>query len=182
MRWFVLLAAVVLLALGPGAAAGAAAPTLQVLAPADGAALTGDAVAVSFQVGDFQIVPSTVPISEYGKRPDLNRPGQGHLHLTLDTFPLVVWDQAGPYTFASVPAGQHRLLVELANNDHSSLSPPVAREVRFSIAPAAPRTGLGGAPPPGAGRALPAAGLLAALAALALLARPCLSRRRGHGR
>jgi hypothetical protein len=58
----------------------------------------------------------------------------------------------------------------------------VAREVRFSIAPAAPRTGLGGAPPPGAGRALPAAGLLVALAALALLAWGRLRGRHGHDR
>jgi hypothetical protein len=166
-RFMLILAAC---ALGAGAGVAAAAPpALEVLGPTENAVVVGDAVTVAFRVGDFRIVPSTIPVSEFGQRPDANLPGEGHLHLMLDLEPLVVWDRDEPYTFTNVPTGAHRLTVELANNDHSSLSPPVVREIRFQTVPQAPRAGLGGgqrAVQPGAALATVLLGLLAAAIAL----------------
>lgn len=121
----------------------AAAPKLTISAPANQATLAGKDVEVVFEAGDFTIVPSTVTLADYGMRPDANRPGEGHVHLALDLEPLVVWDQNAPYTFRNVPPGEHQLTVELANNDHSSLVPPVVRTVGFTTVaaqatPAAP--------------------------------------------
>ena len=39
------------------------------------------------------------------------------------------------FTFSDVPAGDHKLKVELVANDHSSLKPPVAKEISFKTAP-----------------------------------------------
>ena len=177
MRWLALITVAVVLALGPSGAA--AAPSVQVLGPADGALLVGDAVTVTFQVGDFRIAPSTVAIGEFGKRPDLNVPGEGHLHLLLDLAPLVVWDRAEPYTFADVPPGEHRLTVELANHDHSSLAPPVVREIRFRTTPEMPRAGHGGTPAAQRGRQAAGRGLLGLLATAILAARLTTGRGRG---
>jgi hypothetical protein len=112
----------------------AAGPSLTVVEPVNAAVLDTTTVRVTFTTADFTIVPSSVPISDFGKRPDLNRPGQGHVHLTLDLEPLVVWYEAGPYTFADVLPGEHTLMVELVNNDHSSLSPQVMQVIRFRVA------------------------------------------------
>jgi LPXTG-motif cell wall-anchored protein len=164
-RLIMLLAALFAAALGVAHAAG---PTLTVTAPTDGAQIEGRTVTVVFTAGDFAIVPSTVPLEQYGKRPDLNKPHEGHLHLTLDLQPLVVWDRNAPYTFTDVPPGEHQLKVELANNDHSSLSPPVFRTLRFrTISPARmPTTGEADAP-----TALALLALAAALAGIGLLLR-----------
>jgi hypothetical protein len=78
-----------------------------------------------------------VPVSEAGKHPEANRPGEGHVHFVLDLQPLVVWENGDSYTFSNVPPGEHQLMVELVQNDHSSFSPPVMRQIRFqtSITP-----------------------------------------------
>ncbi|HEX9371646.1 MAG TPA: hypothetical protein VF897_11605, partial [Roseiflexaceae bacterium] len=94
---------------------------------------------------NIKLVPTTVPVAEAGKHPEANKPGEGHVHFVLDLQPLVVWEKGDPYTFSNVPAGQHQLMVELVQNDHSSLSPRVMRMIQFQVeaAPMAalPRTG-----------------------------------------
>ena len=107
----------------------------------DGDRIAGTNVTVDFAVSDFELVPSDVPISEAGKHPELNRPGQGHLHLMLDMQPLVVWADSQPYVFHNIPPGDHQLMVELANNDHSSLSPRVIRQIHFQTELPLPTTG-----------------------------------------
>lgn len=116
-------------------------PTLNVTSPTDGATINGATVTVAFTVTGLKLVPTTVPIPEAGKRPDANRPGEGHVHLKLDLQPLVVWERGEPYTFDNVPAGEHQLVVELVNNDHSSLTPPVRQQLRFRNAIVMPPTG-----------------------------------------
>jgi hypothetical protein len=60
----------------------------------------------------------------------------------LDLQPLVVWYSAEPYSLSNIPPGRHRLMVELVNNDHSSLSPAVVQELEFDRLPRAlPNTG-----------------------------------------
>lgn len=122
---------------GSAAPASAAGPELTVVAPKEGAVIEGDSVTISFTTSDIKIVPTTVPVAEAGKHPDANRPGEGHLHFVLDLQPLVVWESGDPYTFANVPPGEHQLMVELVQNDHSPLSPRVMQQIRFrtSVAP-----------------------------------------------
>ena len=154
--------------------ASAAGPGLDVSAPKDGAAVQGDRVTLSFKVSDFNLVHTTVPLSEAGKHPEVNHPGEGHLHLMLDLQPLIVWETANDYVFTGVPPGQHDLMVELANNDHASLSPQVVRHIRFSTFMVLPQTGAGNSKWPG-GIAL---GLGALLALLVLAGGVVLRQRR----
>ncbi len=126
----------------PGAAlAQTSAPTLDVTEPKDGAVIKGTDVTVRFNVTGITLVKSTVPLSEAGKRPDANRPGEGHVHFMLDLQPLVVWEQNAPYTFHNLPPGEHQLMVEVVNNDHSSLAPPVIRQIHFRTEVLMPHTG-----------------------------------------
>lgn len=117
-----------LVTLMPAAAAG---PALTVTAPTDGVVIKGTDVTVTFQATDFNIVKSSVPLSEARKHPEANRPGEGHVHIRLDLQPVVVWERAEPYTLSNVAPGEHELMVELVENDHSSLSPQVMQVIRF---------------------------------------------------
>jgi hypothetical protein len=161
--------ALVLAAVGHATPVAVAEPQLAVTAPASGATLPGQSFAVTFRVTDLQVVPTTVPVSEAGMRPEANRPGQGHLHFVLDSQPLVVWERLDPYTFTNVPPGEHLLMVELVQNDHGPLNPPVSQMIRFRSSGL-----LAGA---GAGPALPAGAPLALLG-VAALAGGLLRRRR----
>jgi hypothetical protein len=134
MRALLILTAWLVCILGVLTPAAAQGPTLTVTAPQQGAVINDTTVTVQFQVNGLTMVPSSVPLAEAGKRPEANRPGEGHLHLMLDLQPVVVWDRNEPYTFQDVPPGEHHLMVEVANNDHSSLSPPVVQHIRFRIA------------------------------------------------
>jgi hypothetical protein len=116
---------------------------LTVQSPQEGATVKGADVTVQFQTNGIQLVDTNVPISEAGKRPDANKPGQGHVHFMLDLQPLVVWTKGDPYTFSNLPPGQHQLMVEVVENDHSPLSPPVRKEVHFTTQLDLPQTGNG---------------------------------------
>jgi hypothetical protein len=152
MRWLVSLGASCALFAATLGLAAAEGPQLTVTSPTSGAMLMGDTVTVSFRETGLKIVPTTVPISEMGKHPEVNKPGEGHVHFTLDLLPVVVWTTADPYTFTDVPPGEHLLTVELAENDHSSLSPPVVQQVRFSISPGGlPKAGQAQSPAPADG-------------------------------
>ncbi|MBC8076397.1 MAG: hypothetical protein H7Y32_10015 [Chloroflexales bacterium] len=151
MRRLMVLAALLVFALGALPAQAATGPTLKLTSPTSEVAIVGSTVTVEFATSDWKIVSSQVDLSDYGMMPELNRPNEGHVHLSLDLWPLVVWQEAGAYTFTNVPPGEHQLKVELANNDHSSLNPPVVQVVRFRTTAAAgtaapttmPRTAAG---------------------------------------
>jgi hypothetical protein len=149
MRWLVILSlctGLFLLWLVP---VSAQEPVLRVTSPHVGDVIESNTVTVTFEVEAFEIVPSTIPVSEAGQHPEVNRPGEGHLHFILDQQPLVVWYTGEPYAFTQVSAGEHVLMVELADNDHASLSPPVMKMIRFTVSPppvVMPATG--NAPPP----------------------------------
>lgn len=130
--------AMLLATLSPVAAQG---PTLTVVSPDNGSILAGSDVTIDFEVGGFKLTTSPVPLAEAGKRPDANRTGEGHMHIMLDLQPVIVVESAEPYTLRDVAAGEHRLLVELVNHDHSPLSPPVTQQIRFRSALAMPETG-----------------------------------------
>ena len=135
------IALLVLLVLGASVPVRAQDTMLQVTSPRSDAVINNSDVAIEFQVNGFKLVPSNVPLSEAGKRPEANRQGEGHLHLMLDLQPVIVWEQNVPYTLQNVPLGEHQLMVEVVNNDHSSLSPPVMQRIRFRTAMMIPSTG-----------------------------------------
>src|SRR3989337_1962642 len=106
-------------------------PTLNVLTPSDGQTIYGDKVPVLLDTQNFEIVDfanNTKAVS-----------GQGHVHLWLDDEQMTVQSAAkaieDTFTFSDVPAGDHKLRVELVANDHSSLKPPIAKEISFKTAP-----------------------------------------------
>ena len=131
MRRSVLWSTLLLLMICSFTPAAAAGPELKIVAPKNGDLITGSNVTVEFQATGLKIIPSTVPLADYGKRPDANKPDEGHLHLALDLSPLVVWEKTTPYTFTGVPAGDHQLKVDLVNNDHSMRDPEVTQVIRF---------------------------------------------------
>ena len=180
MRRLMLLAALLVVALGAQPARAATQPTLTLVSPASGAVINGSMVRVEFATTDWKIVPTQVDLAHYGKMPELNRPNEGHLHLSLDLWPLVVWQEAGAYTFTNVPPGEHQLKVELTNNDHSSLASPVVQVVRFRTTAA-----LGAAPPTsmpktGAGDASALPNNMLLLTALSLAVAGLIARRRAR--
>jgi len=144
MRRLITAILAVLLLAWPSASAVAAAPVLSVATPADGAIISDSSFTVTFHVANFQIVQSTVPLAEAGKHPEVNRPGEGHLHFILDLQPLVTWYQDTPYTFTNVAPGEHQLMIEVVENDHSSFNPRVMRMIRITETPLMPATGGGG--------------------------------------
>ncbi len=146
MRQVSILLAMVMLVLGVAAPVAAQGPTLSVSAPQNGAVINGNTVTINFTTSNIKLVPTTIPIAEAGKHPEANHQGEGHVHFVLDLQPLVVWEKADPYTFTNVPAGDHQLMVEVVQNDHSSFSPPVMQQIRFrsGMPQALPVTATGG--------------------------------------
>ena len=145
MRRLLTIAGVALLALALAAPVSADAPTLTVSQPANGATLSGTSVVVDYQITNFALLKPPVPASEAGKHPEVNKPNQGHIHLTLDLQPVVMEFGPSTYTLANVPPGPHVLVAELVNNDHSPLSPPVTQRISFTTVPGSlPSTGDGG--------------------------------------
>jgi hypothetical protein len=108
-------------------------PELKLLEPMNDETIMGSTFPVIFQVSGIHLVPSTVPLAEAGKHPEANRPGEGHLHLMLDLQPVVVWTETTPYRFTDVPSGPHLLSVEVVQNDHSSLTPPVIVQLKITV-------------------------------------------------
>jgi hypothetical protein len=107
-------------------------------------AKTGSTVAVKVALKDFEISPSTV-----GQAP---RPGQGHLHFTMDggKYDLPRYSGkngllgkklgvSGKYspaltatiTYRHLPPGKHELVVALANNNHTNVG--VDAKVKFTV-------------------------------------------------
>jgi plastocyanin len=104
------------------------APTVTITAPTGPVIVPGN-LTVTIEVTNFNIVD---------KQGQANVPGEGHIHYYLDVdAPTTPGQPAIPpngswahvasttYTFTNVAAGQHKISVELVNNDHTPLVPPV---------------------------------------------------------
>lgn len=100
---------------GPGASGGS--PTLEILKPKDGAIVKAGSVEVGIAVSNLKLVPFGGP----------RRKGQGHVHYRLDGVQAV--SPSSFYVFEGVSRGSHTLEVELVQNDHSPLEPPVRQQV-----------------------------------------------------
>jgi hypothetical protein len=134
---FALLVAIVPVAFAAGK------PSVKFVKPRNGAA-TGSTVTFVIKLTNFKIDPKDV-----GKR---NKPNTGHLHFQMDggryDYPkysgangtlAVKLGIAGKYspsvtpsiTYRHLPPGKHRLVVFLANNDHSPVGPSAS--VHFTV-------------------------------------------------
>jgi hypothetical protein len=111
----------------------AAAPTISIVSPSNGASLQSANITVTVAVNNFNVVD---------KQGQANVPGEGHIHFYLDvaapTTPGQVaipatgtWAHVATttYTFDNVDAGSHTIAVELVNNDHTPLVPPVVSNI-----------------------------------------------------
>ena len=112
------------------------APTITITSPTGNIVPQIGDVTVSVQVSNFNIVD---------KQGQANVSYEGHLHYFLDVeAPTTAGQPAIPasgiwahvatttYTFDNVTAGTHSISVELVNNDHTPLTPPVVAKVTFT--------------------------------------------------
>ncbi len=124
----------------------AAAPTISITSPISGASLTAGNVTVTVAVNNFNIVD---------KQGQANVAGQGHIHYYLDVAapttpgqvaipPSGTWAHVATttYSFNAVGAGSHTIAVELVNNDHTPLVPPVVQNITINVT-SAPSGGTG---------------------------------------
>ena len=95
------------------AGARAATPTVAIA----GTAVKDGVVTVTVRIANFTLLPGKI-----GKGP--NTAGAGHWHLLVDGKTVGTSGTLSGRT-PKLAAGAHRIQVELANNDHSSLAPPV---------------------------------------------------------
>ncbi|HEX7475422.1 MAG TPA: PQQ-binding-like beta-propeller repeat protein [Dehalococcoidales bacterium] len=107
------------------------------ISPKDGATVTSGNVTVSAQVFNFNIVD---------KLGQAAAAGEGHLHFFMDVDAPTTQGQpavtaqgtyaatnATTYTWQNVTPGTHTFSVELANNDHTPLNPPVIAKSTVTV-------------------------------------------------
>lgn len=113
-------------------------PEVTISEPADGATVAAGEVRVSVDVDDFDVVD---------KLGEAAVEGEGHVHFYLDADeipttpgkPAVTEEgtyHASPttsYTWSDVEEGEHTFGVQLVNNDHTPLDPPVTAEVTVTV-------------------------------------------------
>ncbi len=96
------------------AGSGGASPTVTILAPSNGATVSD-----SF--------PVTVASTNF------NVPAQGHYHVFLGGVEKMAYDQTSTLTFSDVSPGTHTIMVELANPDHTIVSPKVSQTISVNV-------------------------------------------------
>src|SRR5207249_8686137 len=114
----------------------AAAPTLTILSPSDGALVPGgDPVVVRFAVSDFTMV-------QPGKAGQVGNPNEGHARAYLDGQVVRLVTDPEPFSL-SLPSGPHTIRMQLFADDGTPLSPDVSASVRI-IATQGPAAGVPG--------------------------------------
>ena len=122
----------------PGVTNGAEQATASITGPEDGATLEAGDIEVAFDVGNFEVVD---------KLGEAAVAGEGHVHFYVDVDPLPTAPgqaavtapekyhaaAATSYTWQGVRPGQHTFGVQLVNNDHTPLEPPVTDEVTVTV-------------------------------------------------
>lgn len=101
-------------------------PSVTITGPRDGTTLDSRGVRVSFDSTDF-----TFDADEVGGLPFV---GHGHYHLMVDGAYYDLGTDPNEAWFRHLSSGDHTLGVELVNNDHTSLTPPVLSEVAVTVA------------------------------------------------
>lgn len=103
-----------------------AAPKLTVEQPIPGPLAARGAVIIPYRTENIRILPV------FGPGAQAVSPRAGHLHVTVDDLPWHWADAAGDDTIVVVglPAGPHKLLVELADPEHKVIA---AQSVSFVV-------------------------------------------------
>src|SRR5438552_15614117 len=166
------LLAVVVLASATLAGCGESADrSVKIVEPAEGATLNAGDIKVAVEVKKFDVVDK---IDQPAKE------GEGHVHYYLDVGEIPTKDgepaitrqgtyhaqATKEYVWPNVTAGEHTFAVELANNDHTPIRPPVIAQVTVTVkaaggatTPARSPTGSpGGTSSPSGESATPTAG------------------------
>src|SRR5439155_154526 len=100
----------------------AAAPTLTILSPSDGALVPGgDPVVVRFAVSDFTMV-------QPGRAGPIGGPNEGHARAFLDGQVVRLVTDLEPFSLF-VPSGPHTIRMQLFADDGTPLSPDVSASV-----------------------------------------------------
>jgi len=164
--------AVVVLASATVAGCGESADrSVKIVEPAEGATLNAGDIKVAVEVKKFDVVDK---IDQPAKE------GEGHVHYYLDVGEIPTKDgepavtrqgtyhaqATKEYVWPNVSAGEHTFAVQLANNDHTPLRPPVIAQVTVTVkaaggatTPARSPTGSpGGTSSPSGESATPTAG------------------------
>ncbi len=115
----------------------ATSPTVTITAPANGSTLSAGDILVTVQTVNFKLID---------KLGQANVAGEGHIHYFLDvTAPTIPGQPAvtasgtyaatanTSYTWTAVSSGSHTFSVELVNNDHTPLVPPVVAKVTVTV-------------------------------------------------
>lgn len=109
-------------------------PKLSILRPTPGQAFwRTESIVVDIAVDNFELVPPAPQFWGPTKKP------VGHVHIYLDSNPLIATSSRrimfGTNANAEpMPAGWHRLVVELVDEDHNVLSPRLYQQVQFYTA------------------------------------------------
>jgi hypothetical protein len=112
-------------------------PDIQISSPEDGETVSGD-VTIEVDVDNFDIVDNLGEPAEEG---------EGHVHFYLDVAqvpttpgqPAVTAEgtyhaeAATSYTWEDLEPGEHTLAVQLTNNDHTPLDPPVTARITVTV-------------------------------------------------
>ncbi|HXG42519.1 MAG TPA: DUF4399 domain-containing protein [Dehalococcoidia bacterium] len=122
-----------------GAATTPAGPTVEIVSPSAGATLPAGDIRVEVRVSGLQVVePTLTPVPGQGHvhfyilRPDQQVPttpgqpavtAQGTYHATATT----------THTWTNVQPGTYKLAVQLVQNNHTPLQPPVVREITVTV-------------------------------------------------
>ena len=123
----------------------AATPAISIRVPANNSVVPAGDVTIAVQVSNFKIVDT------------LGQPaaaGQGHIHYFMDVDAPTTQGQpavtaqgtyaatiATIYTWKNVAPGTHTFSVELANNDHTPLNPPVVVKITVTVIAAGGQAG-----------------------------------------
>jgi outer membrane protein assembly factor BamB len=113
-------------------------PRITISSPSNGKIVRTGNITIYTGVENFNLV------DKLGKA---NVPGEGHIHYFMDTPPVTtpgkpaippagsVWAPSADssHTFVNVPVGIHHFYVELVNNDHTPLDPPVTKEIQAFV-------------------------------------------------
>ena len=116
---------------------GATSPAVKFVSPTTGAKLPAGDLPITVEVTNFNVV------DKQGKPAAA---GEGHLHYYLDVDapttqgqPAIpasgIWTHeiSANYTFKGVTPGTHTVSVELVNNDHTPLNPPVVQKITVTL-------------------------------------------------
>ncbi len=99
-------------------------PSVTVLSPANGDTVTTSSVGVKVNVANFRLAGIVAN--------RLNQQNEGHIHFYLDGGSERM-NSLESFAYIDVPDGHRTITVELRNNDHSPLIPPVSASVVFTV-------------------------------------------------